>query len=278
MELACVLHVCCLCAGHACWLTRPGYSEYLSNGVIVGDKRVGGGAARPHLFTPEECDWIVREVRRRPTAYLDELAYDAYRKTGKYASVSTMFRVLREGGLSVKLIHKLHFAKNEDNKAVFAQAVSGHDFREGVWMDETAQQDRKNFRKRGRSRKGRRVRVKMPKFNNERWTIAATMSYLGPGPCRLLRGSLKAEGFLDYMEQDVLPRMEPHYNADGSLTGLPLSVLILDNCSTHRCSCCSAQEAMCVCVRVSNIRAFRTNVRVCICVCACVCLKSTYCV
>lgn len=215
-------------------MTRNSFREYVENGVVAGDRR-SQARKRPHLFTPDECAAIVAEVESRPTLYLDELAYEVYCWCGKFASTATLFRVLKRGGMSLKVITKLHFAKNEMNKDVFAEAVSEHDFAELVWFDETGQQERRNFRKRGRGRKGRRVCVKMPKFGNERCTLAASMSFLGPGPCRLVQGSLNAERFMDYMEEDLLPNMNAHYNGDGSLTSLPHSVLILDNCSTHRC-------------------------------------------
>lgn len=39
---------------------------------------------------------------------------------------------------------------------------------------------------------------------------------------------------MDYMQKDLLPSINPHYDANGELTGLTKSVLCLDNCSTHR--------------------------------------------
>ena len=67
-----------------------------------------------------------------------------------------------------------------------------------------------------------------------RYTLAATMTANGRGLTAVCQGSLNREKFLDFMRQ-LLPGMNPHWDVNGNRTFLPESILVLDNCSSHRC-------------------------------------------
>ena len=107
-------------------------------------------------------------------------------------------------------------------------------YTELVWMDETGSQVRHSQRRYGYSPLNSRIRVRLPKLNGKRFSLAACMSHRGAGPARLVEGSVNRAQFLAYIEDMLLPAMNPHYDEDGNRTMLPLSVLVMDNCATHK--------------------------------------------
>ena len=208
--------------------------QAVENGYCQRDGRSTSQARRPRLFTDADLKLLTTTLAEDPVMYLDEIQWTMYRLTGKFASTSVMYRELLRANITHKKVMRLHAGRNTLDRAKFMRLVSEHDFRDFVWFDETGSQQRHQQRMFGWGRRGERARAHLPRFSGKRYSLAASMSHQGPGPTTLVQGSVNRERFLRYMHTTLLPWMNPHYNQDGSLTGNPLSVLILDNCSTHR--------------------------------------------
>ena len=186
------------------------------------------------LFNEIEKEILRDAVINRPTIYLDELARYMYEATGKFADTGTMSRELSRAKITNKKIVQMHSGRAAENKAIFAEHIKDIGYHEIIFIDETASSDRKYLRTRGWGPEGRRVRVRLPKVSGKRYSLMGSMSYLGVGPHRLYEGSVNRERFLEYVENELLPTMYPHWNQNGTRTNLAASVIVLDNCSTHR--------------------------------------------
>jgi hypothetical protein len=186
------------------------------------------------MFDEAEIESMKRIIENDPTIYLTELAYEVHRATGKYADPTTISKALKRAGFTKKKIQALHSSRDVDAHARFICRIARHSFREFVWMDETGSQVRHSLRRMGWGPVNKRVRVRIPKIDGKRYSIAACMSYRGAGPARLVHGSINRVEFLEYAQDMLLPAMNPHWDANGNATGLPLSVLVLDNCATHK--------------------------------------------
>ena len=160
--------------------------------------------------------------------------YTMLRETGKWVDTSIIWRQLRKAGYSRKVVTFQHITRSAAERVKFMKISSEHDYRDFVWVDETSSQLRRHGRNRGYRPEGKRVRVVFPRMLGCRYSLIASMSAEGAGPCWIVSGAINRARFLYWIEYDLLPWMNPHFNADGSPTGLPQSVLCLDNCSTHR--------------------------------------------
>jgi hypothetical protein len=216
----------------------PSCSELFDNGFVTMDGRTVSASnnKRSHLriFSDDDIKELAKLIKERPTGYIDEFRWAMYRRTGKFASNATLWRALTKAGYTHKKVSFLHINRSIVDEARFARIVAKHDFRDFVFVDETGKQLRHYGRTRGWGLCGTRVRVIYPKMLGIRYSLVCSMSFEGPGPAALTEGSVNRVMFLDYIRRDLLPSMNPHYNPDGSKTGLPKSVIVIDNCATHR--------------------------------------------
>ena len=121
-------------------------------------------------------------------------------------------------------------------ETAFLQFQQRHHVQELVFFDETAAVERKMRRRKGWGVVGDETHTYVPQIlqRDVRFTLAATMTVDGRGLAGVVPGSLDRSNFLVFIEH-VLAGMNPHWDVCGARTMLPKSVLVLDNCSTHRC-------------------------------------------
>ena len=189
---------------------------------------------RTRIFSDSDVQRMLEIVEKDPTIFLDELQHQMFTETNKYADVSTIAKYLKRAGVSKKKVQRLHSNRDVVAQARYLHVAAQHRFDEFVWMDETGSQVRHSIRRFGWGKVNTRVRIRLPKINGKRYSLAACMSYRGAGPARLVEGSVNRLVFLKYMQEKLLPAMNPHYDEHGNRTGLPLSVLVMDNCATHK--------------------------------------------
>ena len=194
------------------------------------------------VFTVAEEQALKAIVDADPTVMLDELVYHMYYRTGKFVDVSTMCRLLARLGYTNRNVRErmlrgpafaAGIGRQEQAFVAFQQRHFAHEM---VFFDESAAVERKLARRRGWGVKGDELfsYVPHPMRRSERYTLAASMSVNGRGVTAVCKGSLNRDRFLEFMRR-LLPTMNRHWDAHGNRTHLPQSVLVLDNCATHRC-------------------------------------------
>ena len=194
------------------------------------------------VFTVAEEQALKAMVDADPTVMLDELVYHMYYRTGKFVDVSTMCRLLARLGYTNRNVRErmlrgpafaAGIGRQEQAFVTFQQRHFAHEM---VFFDESAAVERKLARRRGWGVKGDELfsYVPHPMRRSERYTLAASMSVNGRGVTAVCKGSLNRDRFLEFMRR-LLPTMNRHWDAHGNRTHLPQSVLVLDNCATHRC-------------------------------------------
>jgi transposase len=95
-----------------------------------------------------------------------------------------------------------------------------------VFLDESASNERTGDRKFGWAPTGRECEVSRPFKRSERWSILPALSVNGYLSYLIYQGSITAEIFELFLEQQVLPHCTPYPG--------PRSILILDNASIHK--------------------------------------------
>lgn len=212
---------------------------YLQHGDV--NPRASGADGAP-VFNDTEIKMLKQCVDTDPTMMLDELIYHMHFHTGKYVDVGTMCRILHRHGYSHKnvterMLRGPAFAATLGRQeTAFLQFQQRHRVEELVSFDESAAVERKIRRRKGWGAVGDETYTYVPTvlLRNVRFTLAATMTSQGRGLAAVCPGSLDRVRFLHFMER-VLQGMNRHWDAQGSRTFLPRSVLVMDNCSTHRC-------------------------------------------
>jgi transposase len=92
-----------------------------------------------------------------------------------------------------------------------------------VCIDESAANERTGTRKYGWSLKGAPCYTDEPAKRSKRWSILPALSVNGYLPGTLIyQGSITEEIFLDWLELEILPQLDPG------------TILVMDNASIHR--------------------------------------------
>ena len=95
-----------------------------------------------------------------------------------------------------------------------------------VFIDESGINTKLGERTHGYSTKGKVIRAKVSPGRAENFSLLPALSIDGYFACKLYRGSINAERFTEFIEQEVLPKCKPYPG--------PRSVIIMDNASIHR--------------------------------------------
>ena len=213
--------------------------RFLDNGDINPSDANADGSP---VFTEAELQALEGMIDADCTMMLDELVYHMYFRTGKYVDISTMCRVLARRGYTnrnarERMLRGPDFAAGLGRQEqAFVAFQRQHFASEMVFFDESAAVERKLHRRRGWGYRGDDLYKYVPEVlrRGNRYTLAATMTANGRGLTAVCQGSLNREKFLDFMRQ-LLPGMNPHWDVNGNRTYLSESILVLDNCSSHRC-------------------------------------------
>lgn len=96
-----------------------------------------------------------------------------------------------------------------------------------VFLDETGTDRRDSCRKKGYSLRGKPARAQRLLVRREHISALCLMSIEGILACKIARGSVNGDIFLEFVENLLMPNLMPFngYN--------PRSVVIMDNCSIH---------------------------------------------
>ena len=171
--------------------------------------------------------FILQLVVEHPVVYLREIKSELLSELGVDVTVSAICKFLHKSGF-MKQKAKMHaIQRDEALRSKFALDVSLYSREMLVFIDETGTDRRDCIRRRGYSLRGRTPIVQNLLARGEHVSAICSMSVDGMLACKLVRGGVDGDAFLDFVENELMPTLMPFdgYN--------PRSVVIMDNCSIH---------------------------------------------
>jgi transposase len=168
---------------------------------------------------------LLEFVAGRPDAYLDEMAEFLYDEFDVKVSLVTVWRALAEARWSRKMASKAARERNETLRRVFQARIQAYRSDQVICLDESACNERTGDRKYGWSPVNNPVQLEYSAKRSERWSLLPALTEDGYLAHTIFQGAITAERLYEFVEQQVLPHMNPY--------PLPRSVLVLDNASIH---------------------------------------------
>ena len=140
----------------------------------------------PELFLDEIQDWVA-------------VSHDVG------LSKPALHRLIRDAGLTYKLLHKAASEHDEEAREAFRAFMQGHLVAEQVvTADETSKDDRTIFRRWGRSPCGNQATIDADFVRGERFSIVAAITVDGYIGTRVVPGSVDGDEFVDFIVEDVV--------------------------------------------------------------------------
>lgn len=171
--------------------------------------------------------FILHLVLDRPGIYLKEIQQELILHLGLDITLSAICKFLHKAGLTRQRLKTYALQRDEHLRAQFSADVSLYNTEMLVFLDETGTDRRDTFRKKGYSFRGKPARAQKLLVRGEHVSALCLMSKEGILACKLVRGSVNGDTFIEFVENSLMPNLMPF---DGSN---PMSVVIMDNCSIH---------------------------------------------
>jgi len=182
---------------------------------------------RRRRITPFIEEDLVDLLSTRPTLYLDEIAYHLLVEHGVAVSEATISNTLRRISFSRKVTQRVAAQRNEAKRLEYYINLASYTAKQLVFVDESAANERTLDRKYGWAPKGfPAIDIKIL-HRSTRWSILPAYTVDGyPENTLITQGLVNGETFANWLEESVLPQCMPFPG--------PRSVLVMDNCSTHK--------------------------------------------
>jgi len=142
------------------------------------------------------------------------------------ASPATISRTLTRARWSRKAVKARAAERSRELRTLWIGRQADWSEDQLVFLDESACNERTGDRKFGWSPIGIECGVSRPAKKSQRWSILPALSVDGYLSYLIYQGSITAETFELFVEQQVLPHCTPYPG--------PRSILILDNASIHK--------------------------------------------
>ncbi|KAJ8457648.1 hypothetical protein ONZ51_g11397 [Trametes cubensis] len=195
-----------------------------AHGVVQRKSPLHG---RKRILSTRILEDIQDLLRSSPALYLDEIARWVAITYGQQVSVKTIHRSLKDLGYSVKRLRKTAAQRDELTRAQWkADILSRFRADQLVFADESSKDNRTSERRYGRAPLGERASEVLSFRRGIRYSILPALSVDGILTVRVVRGSVDGSAFYDWVISELLPKMNPYPG--------PNSVLIVDNCRTHK--------------------------------------------
>jgi len=190
--------------------------------VLRGRRR----ALNPAIL--EELQQLIREC---PSLFLDEISEWLAIYHDQPIHTSQLHRTLHDIGLTYKRLRKVAAERDEEARnAWLHEVMATYSAVELVFLDESSKDDRTLIRHYGRAASGE-TPVEVVSFDRgERYSILPALTLDGYIAIRVVPDSVDGAELYDFVLNDVLPKMNPYEPGRQS----PRSVLIMDNCNTHK--------------------------------------------
>mmetsp|Transcript_34176 Transcript_34176/g.54778 ORF Transcript_34176/g.54778 Transcript_34176/m.54778 type:complete len:330 (-) Transcript_34176:968-1957(-) len=170
-------------------------------------------------------------VQNNATLYLDELRDAVHRRTGTWASLSTVCRALKNQlHITRKMLHKRAREACELLRSDFiVKCLNNFCWDQYIWIDESSVDRRSHQRRWGRSLRGTRTGTTLIFVRGIRHSVLPIMTAHGVLDWYITEGSIGQDKFNEFVELNLIPLIEEN----GGFPG-PRSVVVLDNFSTHK--------------------------------------------
>ncbi|TPX50395.1 hypothetical protein CcCBS67573_g10096 [Chytriomyces confervae] len=157
----------------------------------------------------------------RKDLYLEELVKEMEMATGQKVSIATMWQCLRRLRLTKKAVEC-----NEHERLKFLLFIGQFEAEQLVFADESAVNRKTLERNWGWNYVGRRAAHHAPFVRGKKHSVVAAISLDGYVSFSVIDGSLDSITFMSWLEEDLLPNMNPFPGTNG--------VLVLDNAAIHK--------------------------------------------
>lgn len=210
--------------------SRPQIYKKIANCKSHGEceDKPRGKRGRPSLFGAAEDEFLMKLLDEDCTLWLSEIKLEMAKQLGIDVSISALSRALIRLGLKRKILKREAAGRNTYLRARFDARLEALEAEQLVYVDETAINEATMNRRFGRAPTGQSPISIEPLRRSKRWTVlpAYTVDGYLPGTLIAHGQSVNAAEFADWLENTVLPQCRPFPGAR--------SVLVMDNCSTHR--------------------------------------------
>jgi transposase len=182
---------------------------------------------RPSILTAEMLADIRYLQDNRPSIYLEELQYFLFDHWELWVSESTICRAIKASGNTRKVLQRVAAQRSTTLRAEYWLDIQTIPVEYFVTVDESAVSEKHFDRKYGYSPRGTAAVEVKELRRTERYSLlpAYTVNGFLAGPL-IVKSAVDGDLFVAWLRETVLPQMNAYPG--------PRSVLIMDNCSTHR--------------------------------------------
>jgi transposase len=161
---------------------------------------------RPRILDANDLEFIRAFLSQRRTLYLDELQEALERRCQIHVSIPTLVRTLKRLRYSSKQVSARAAERNELLRAAFMNriALEVPDMDMVMFTDESAKDDRTDFRRQGWSRIGTRCIQKRCFIRGRRYSILPILTLDGIITYDIIDGPVTGERFLQFLREMVV--------------------------------------------------------------------------
>jgi transposase len=183
------------------------------------------GAGQPRIINAAMEDALRDMIEDWPTAILDEFVDMLRDEFDISPSNSAVRNALKRLNITRKRTTNIHPRQDPELRDAFIAQQFEYSAEQVVAVDESAANERTADRKFGWSLRGTPCRVRQSGRGASRWSILPAIGVNGYLHVEVYKGSFNALRFRRFLQR-LLPQMNAYPG--------PRSVLLMDNCSTHR--------------------------------------------
>lgn len=162
----------------------------------------------------------------KPDLYLDEMQYFLQREYDIFVSTETIRRHIRAADFTNKRLHKIASQRDDDLRLHHVMLMTAYTAEMVVFCDESGLDKRDGARRTGWAPRGQEATVESAFERGKRWHMLPALTVEGLLHLLVYQGHTTTEGFLEWLEVGVLPRMNQFPDRN--------SILVMDNASWHR--------------------------------------------
>lgn len=200
------------------------------NAWLFGDhtaqSAIQGRPGRPSALNDVAKGALRLFLESKPWAYQTEMQEYLLDECELAVDQSTISRTLKRMGISQKSLRREAAERDYDLRCDYMLSVSEFTANQLVYIDESAANEHTAFRKRGWSPLGIKASVRQPLKRSERHSILPAYCIDGILAHSIHQGGIDGDTLVWFLRELLLPLCNPYPG--------PKSVIILDNCGTHK--------------------------------------------
>lgn len=184
-------------------------------------------AGRPRIVSPDIVSAIEQYILHNPWAFQDEIAAYLWQDFGIELHQASVSRLLKRMRFSRKVARRVSFNQSMLLRAEWVAETQDLLPEQCIFVDESAFNERTGWRRYTYSRVGHSGRYDGDISRGKCWSVLPAFTVDGYLPCTLIQeGSINSDDFYHWIVDSLLPYCAPY--------PAPKSVIIMDNCGTHR--------------------------------------------